>query len=258
MFELDVGTRALLKLILLPPGGLLVLLIVGWLLGRRLLGRFLVLLGIVGLYALSTPAVVARLAAQLETVPAPSAAEIRQSGAEAILVFMADVRRANPELAGADALSALSLQRIDHALALHRQTGLPLILAGGSVKGDTVPLARLGEEWLRDRAGVPVLALDTASRDTRENARNARELLRANGLGRVLLVTHAFHMPRALLAASEAGIDALPAPFAFIHRPPALQQPEEPGDWLPQASSLARSYLVLHELAGLGWQQLTH
>jgi uncharacterized SAM-binding protein YcdF (DUF218 family) len=254
--EPDVATRTILKLFVLPPGSLILLLLVGWLLARRPVGRLLILLGIIGLYGLSTPVVVDWLAGRLETIPAPSAEELRNSRADAILVLLAGVRRSNPELDGADALDSLSLERIDHALALHRQTGLPIVVSGGSVKGDTATLAELGADWLQRRTGVTALAVEGASRDTWENAAFSADIMENQGLGRALLVTHAFHMPRAMLSARAAGIDAIPAPFAFLHEPPALRQPREFGDWLPHPGTLGRSYLILHEMAGLVWYGL--
>ncbi len=254
--ELDVATRAILKLFVLPPGSLILLLLVGWLLIRRPIGRLLILLGIVGLYGLSTPVAVDWLAEHLETIPAPSAEELRNSRADAILVLLAGVRRSNAEYGGADALDARSLERIDYALALHRQTGLPIVLSGGSVQGDTSSLAELGADWLQGRAGVTALAVEDTSRDTWENAEFSADILEKQGLGRVLLVTHAFHMPRAMLSARAAGINAIPAPFAFLHVPPALRQPGEFGDWLPHPGRLGRSYLILHEMAGLVWYRL--
>jgi len=254
--DIDVGTRSILKLALLPPGALLLLLLVGWLFARRFIGRFLILLGIAGLYALSTPIGLNLLANQLETIPAPTPAQIKGSRADAILVFLAGARRHNPELGGADALGPLSLQRIDYALSLHRITGLPIVLSGGSVKGDTTPLAQLGSEWLQQRVGITALAIDDRSRDTHENARNSAELLQSLGIGRVLLVTHASHMPRARLSAQAAGIDAVPAPFAFEGAVPEPQASSELTDWLPQPGNLGRSYLILHEMAGLVWYGL--
>ena len=254
--DIDVGTRAILKLALLPPGALLLLLLIGWLFARRFMGRLLILLGIVALYALSTPVGLNLLASRLETIPALTAAQLRQTQADAILVFLAGVRRHNPELDGADAMGPSSLERIDYGLSLHRITGLPIILSGGSVKGDTTPLAQLGREWLQQRAGITSLAVDDQSRDTRENARESAKLLQAQGIRRVLLVTHAYHMPRSLLSARAAGIDAIPAPFAFEHVVPELQGPSEITDWLPQPGYLGRSYRILHEMAGLVWYGL--
>jgi len=254
--DIDVGTRATLKLILLPPGSLLIMLLLGWLFARRFFGRFLILLTGILLYALSTPVVLNLLASQLETVPPLTSHHIANTKADAIVVFMAGVRRHNPEFGGADTLGPMSLQRLSYGLFLHRQTGLPIILSGGSVKGDTTPLAQLGSEWLRQQAGVNPLGVDSLSHDTRENALNAAELLRARGLERVLLVTHAFHMPRALLSARAAGINAIPAPFGFESSPPELQGATKLRDWLPLAGYLGRSYLMLHEMLGLAWYGL--
>ena len=255
--DLDAGTRAILKLILLPPGGLLVLLAIGWLFARRFSGRLLILLATVAFYLLSTPAVVSWLGAQVETVPAPGTDRLKDSGADAILVLLAGMRPVNPELGGAPALSALSLARIDYGLALHRLTGLPIVLSGGSVKGDTPPLAEVGSQWLQDRAGIMPLAVETTSRDTWENARNSAELLKRLGLERILLVTHAYHMPRALLSMRSTGIQVVAAPFAFEHLPPEMQSPGIASDWLPHPGYLGRSYLMLHEMAGLVWYGLT-
>ncbi len=255
--ELDVLTRSLLKLFVLPPGALLLLLLIGWLFAKRVLGRVLILIAFLGFYLLSTPALLRTLASHVETIAAPEPAELRDSGAEAILVLMAGVRQINPELGGADALSTLSLERIDYGLALHRRTGLPILLSGGSVRGDTRPLAELGADWLQDRAGVKVVTVDSDSRDTWENARNSAETLHRLGIKRVLLVTHAFHMPRAMLSAKTAQIDAIAAPFAFKHTPAELAPPARPVDWLPQPGILGQNYLLLHEAAGLAWYRLS-
>ena len=255
--ELDVLTRSLLKLFVLPPGLLLLLLFTGWLFVKRLLGRMLILIAFLGFYLLSTPALLSSLASHAETIAAPDQSELQASGAEAILVLLAGVRRINPELGGASALSALSLERIDYGLALHRRTGLPILLSGGSVRGDSRPLAELGADWLQERAGVKVLAIDSDSRDTWENARNSAETLRRHGIGRVLLVTHAFHMPRAMLSAKAAQIDVIAAPFAFHHLPAELAPPTRLTDWLPQPGILGRNYLMLHEILGMAWYRLT-
>ncbi len=57
-------------------------------------------------------------------------------------------------------------------------------------------------------------------------------------------------------AIAAAGIDPIPAPFAFQHRPGGPDAGSEALDWAPQARSLANSYLVLHEIIGLVWYDL--
>ncbi len=252
--ELDVGTRAILKAWLLPPGILLILLLIGWLFARRAFGRVLLFFSVAVFYLLTTSFGVGWLANRVETIPATPLNTLNSGGGDAILVFLAGIREKNPELDGKDSLSNLSLERIDFALTLHRQTGLPVILSGGRLKYGTETLADLGREWLHRQAGVTPVALDNTSRDTWENAANSAQLLREIGLKRPLLVTHAYHMPRALFSTKAAGIDAVPAPFAFTHN--TQTSDFDASDWVPSAHNLSYSYLVLHEMVGLLWYRL--
>jgi uncharacterized SAM-binding protein YcdF (DUF218 family) len=251
--DLDVTTRAALKLLLLPPGILLAMLLIGWVFARKLFGRLLLLVAILLFYGLSTPVALDWLASQLETVPAQTVDELKRARADGILVFLAGSRENNPEYGGADALSPLSLARIDYALAVHRETGLPILLSGGRINERSRPLAELGADWLQQRAGVKPVAIDIASRDTWENAERSRELIERLGMNRVILVTHAFHMPRARLSARTAGLDVVPASFAFSHVPPEERDSYELKDWLPQPGVLGKNYLILHEILGLVW-----
>lgn len=254
--DVDVATRGWLKLILLPPGSLILILLIGWLFARHFFGRVLLLIGILSFWALSTSVGLSWLASQLETVPPLSPTQLKTSRADAIWVLLAGVSRLNPEFGGADRLTPASLERLDYGLWLHRKTGLPIVLSGGSVKGDTRPLAELGAEWLQHQAGVKPLAIDADSRDTWENAARSAALLHERNIERVLLITHAFHMPRALLSARAAGIDAVPAPFGYEHVPAELAPPIRLNDWVPQPGYLGRSYRILHEMLGLVWYGL--
>ena len=130
--ELDLATRALIKSLMLPPGALLVVLLFGWIFARSFFGRFVLLAAIAAFYAMTTTVFVQWLAEHVEVIPAPTSNEIRRAQADAILVFMGGRQRSNPELDGADTLSARSLERVGHALLLHKQTGLPIVLSGGS------------------------------------------------------------------------------------------------------------------------------
>jgi uncharacterized SAM-binding protein YcdF (DUF218 family) len=251
--DIDVTTRAALKLLVLPPGILLALLLLGWVFARKAFGRLLLLLGIGLFYGLSTPAALDWLAGQLETVPAKTFDELKRAGAEGILAFLASTRQDVEEYAGADGLSALSLARMDYALAVHRATGLPLILSGGARSDDNPAVATVAADWLEQRTGLTPAAVDAVSRDTWENAERSRELLEQLGMRRVILVTHAFHMPRARLSARTAGLDVVPAPFGLLHTPPENRESHKALDFLPQPGVLGQSYLVLHEIAGLVW-----
>jgi uncharacterized SAM-binding protein YcdF (DUF218 family) len=90
-----------------------------------------------------------------------------------------------------------------------------VIASGGALRkgpAETYAMAALLTAW-----GVPqeAIILETASRNTYENAINSKRLLEAHGLHQVLLVTSALHMPRALALFRALGIDAGPAPTDF-------------------------------------------
>ena len=81
------------------------------------------------------------------------------------------------------------------------------------------------------------------------------------GIRRVFLVTHAWHMPRALEVFEKAGVDAVPAPTGFVHKDPiragfGFEDRSTYGDWLPNAGALLKSYFALHEYLGRVWYRL--
>ena len=97
--------------------------------------------------------------------------------------------------------------------------------------------------------GVPAEAvwLEERSRNTRENALYTAEILKAQDIGPVLLVTSALHKPRALATFRAAGVKAIPAAtdFEVMPRPRVLL------DWLPDAEAFAASTRALKEYLGL-------
>ncbi|MCP3870831.1 MAG: YdcF family protein [Gammaproteobacteria bacterium] len=248
--------RSLVSTLVLPPNSLMLILIIGLLFWRRFSGRVLMWTGLVGLYLVSLPATNAWLAQYLEIHPAVSPAAAVRMDARGILVFMGDQSLDNPEYEGVAALSELSLQRMNYGLYLHRQTGLPLVLSGGVIGEASISLAELGSRWLKEQAGVEPLALETQSVTTRENAAFSGGLLRDRGLEPVLLVTHAYHMNRAVYSARASGLRVIPAPFDFFHRSGTFARPGKLSDWFPNAWSLAKNQRLLHEAIGLFWYRL--
>ena len=104
--------------------------------------------------------------------------------------------------------------------------------------------ATLLQEW-----AVPgqAILLENKSRNTRENALFSRQILQSRGASRILLVTSAFHMPRASAVFRKLGFQVIPAPANF-------QTAEDQGlllRILPSAESLAGSELALKEWLGL-------
>lgn len=141
--------------------------------------------------------------------------------------------------------------RVWHAARLFHAGKAPrMILSGGSMpwNGERRSEAEAMQRFLAD-LGVPsgALLLDGRSRNTHENAVYTAQILNEQGLGRVLLVTSALHMPRALATFQAAGVDAVAAPTDFEVMP----QPDHPLRWLPDSEALFASTRALKEY--LGW-----
>ena len=105
---------------------------------------------------------------------------------------------------------------------------------------------------LEDEFRVRVSWRESASHTTWENAQFSRVITERYDVTHILLVTHAWHMKRAVYSFEQAGFRVTAAPTAFIssHNPFKLM------DFLPQANALRDSALLLHEMLGLCWYRL--
>lgn len=246
----------ILKQWLLPPGGILLLIAIAFLLVRGTLGRLILFVAWSLLLIMSLPALAYPFIALLEQAPAVTPPRVADTGAGAIVVLGAGTYTDAPEYGG-DTVGPNSLLRIRYAAWLHRRTGLPVYVTGGP--GEDAP-GPVMAQVLRDEFQVPVAAVEDQSRTTWENASMTAPLLRAAGIGHVLLVTQAWHMPRAVAAFEREGVEVTPAPTYFIHRAPAKADDRPTTgkmvDWLPQASAFGYSAYAVHELIGQAYYRL--
>ena len=225
----------------LPPASLALAALLALLLLRGRAGRILALLALAALVLLSLPVVSMALLASLDVPPAASA-----EPPQAIVVLGGDVDRlADPPGA---TLGSLSLERVRAGAALHRQTGLPVLVTGGIVDDLPLTVGALMAESMTTDFNVPVRWTEAASPTTWENAEYSASMLSAAGVSRVFLVTHAWHMRRSLLAFRRVGIDAVPAPV----RPDSWPQ-FRASEFLPRPSAWIDSFFAVHEWVGLAY-----
>ena len=241
----------LATVLLVPPLNLALLAAFAFFLLRRRVGRAVVGTALVGLIVLSLPAVGQALLVSLERLPEPHAANPPAAPPGAIVVLSAELRYIRgPDSGLEDPLDAdigpLSLERVRAAAALHRRTGLPILVSGGIVHDEPVATATVMARSLTDDFGTPPRWVETRSRDTWENARFSADMLHAAGISTVYVVTHAWHMPRALLAFRQAGITAVPAPVRLDAWPSLTWR-----QFVPADSGWQLSYFGFHEWIGL-------
>lgn len=125
-----------------------------------------------------------------------------------------------------------------------------ILMSGGATVNsvaEAVPMQKLAE-----LLGVPsnAILLELRSKDTAEEA---REILPLVGNRPFILVTSAFHMPRAMGLFRHLGMKPIPAPSNYMGRwttqPFVMRIP-------PEADALVESEVAGHERLGMIWEHL--
>lgn len=207
----------------------------------RGVGTAVILVSSLCLYGAAAPALSSYL---LRLVEAQVPANVDLSAAQAIVVLGGDVRVGN----GADIpdrLGPLSYERLVWAAQAYRRLHLPVAVSGGRLPFAHVSEGALMKAALEKDFAVPVAWSDEHSRTTWENAVETARLLRPAGLTTVILVTHAWHLPRALWSFERVGFRALPWPA-----PRTALRAGSIGDFLPNLAALHDTFDALHELLG--------
>jgi uncharacterized SAM-binding protein YcdF (DUF218 family) len=121
-----------------------------------------------------------------------------------------------------------------------------IIVSGGSLLNQPPEMATSEAEAMRRfllDLGVPdgAIVSEGGSRNTIENIRNVRRMV---GDAPVALVTSAFHMPRAMRIARQAGLNAAAFPTDWSY-PVAIRPVWE--NWVPSADAMGGSIVSLRE-----------
>ena len=236
---------------LLPPLCFLLLLGLGIVFFHRRpkLARFTLLTLFILIYVCSTPYCTDASLHLLEVRHAPLHPPYAE--ADAIVILGGGSNFDAPEYAGQDTVSDTTLQRVRYAAVLQRATGKPILTSGGKPKGGKTGEAVQMRDVLEQELHVPVRWIDDDSDNTFENARNSYQMLHTQGIQRIYLVTHAWHMPRAMRAFQDAGFTVVAAPTAFT-----TGEHLGPMAFIPRAESLRDSKIFMHELIGLLWYRI--
>lgn len=235
---------------LLPPLGLLLAAMAGLAVGRShpRLGRTLVAGSLALLWVCSTPYFAEGALRLLEN--SVQAVDTKAKGADAIVVLGAGIYFNAPEY-GADTIKEAALVRLRYGAKLHRDTGKPILVTGGTPQGNEIAEALLMKIVLEQEFMIPVRWAESASNNTLENARYSFRLLQETGIKRIYLVTHAWHLPRSIMAFEAAGFEVVPAPTVFTTRYDTSVL-----DFVPKGSAMRNSAIFMHELVGLVWYRI--
>lgn len=244
--------------LVMPPVPFLLMILLGarLMFRRRLLAWGLLLSGCAGVWLMCTVAVGSALTNVLLLPPralSPSEiGELKRAPKTAIVVLGGGRSLLAPEY-GVSNLKPMSVERLRYGLWLARETALPVAFSGGVGHGarpgpsEAEIAARIAEREF----GRPLRWTETESRDTTENAFRSVTLLHREGIERIVLVTHGFHMRRAV-AAFERAQRSSGTPMKLLAAPMGLDAagPIVAGDWLPSSDGFERTRNALHEWLG--------
>ena len=223
-------------------------------LGRRRVGVALGAFSLAGLWLLATPQGAWLLAMPLERRHPPVPAQAAPV-ADAVLVLGGALAAPRPPQQPHISFRTAS-DRVWHAAALYRAGKARWVLvSGGNQPGDdsVAPEAEAMAEVLRALGvSASALRLDGRSRNTLENAAFSLPMVQLVGARRVLLVTSALHMPRALAVFESTfggrGITFIPA---STDADALGDEPRGVAAWLPDAKSLEWSTRAVKEYLGI-------
>jgi uncharacterized SAM-binding protein YcdF (DUF218 family) len=249
----------IVELFILPPGSIVAFAFLGFLiqLKWRWLGMAMVALSVAVLTGMSLPLTGRQLTAALEASTSPLYADVLQEArkkAGAIIVLGAGRYADAPEY-GADTVSRLALERLRYTARLHRQTNLPILVTGGATDSTERAEATLMRTTLQRDFQITPRWIEPQARNTMENAVYSRALLARAGIEQIILVTHAWHMRRALWSFQLAGFKVTPAPTAFN----TLSRRERGLlGYLPSAEGLYWTRKALRERLGYQWYRFKY
>jgi uncharacterized SAM-binding protein YcdF (DUF218 family) len=231
--------KALLRNLILPPAGPVLLATLGvFLIKRRpALARACLILGLGSLWLLSTPVVSDALTGLAERYPP---LDLRHaSGAQAIVILGGGGQITFAPEYGGPSAEPLLLAKLSYGAFVARKTGLPILITGSPIEASAMrdTLLRnfdIGAHWVDDQA-----------HDTFENARNSVRLLKTDGINRIVLVTRATHMWRAVHEFTAAGVEVVPAPVGILS-----QRGHGIVQYVPNPDALLHSHAAIYELLG--------
>lgn len=236
---------------LLPPSGFIILLAVGlflWLIRLRKTAAFCILLASVLLYFSSTPFVARKLIDPLQ-YQYDVLKEVPED-IQAIVVLAAGRIPIAREYTNLDTVNATSLERLRYASRLSKVHQLPIMLVGGSVNDERDSLSSIMKNVMETDFGVQATWLEEKSKNTYENAKFSKKILNDNSISKFLLVTHAYHMPRAMWCFEEVGLEPVAAPTVFYKRGATIPEIK---DYTPSTVALKKTRLAIHERLGKLW-----
>lgn len=238
----------ILESLLLPPGGLIIFGLLGALFSFTKIGKQLVFICLLLMYLLSTPYISSWMNNRLDKqYPAINPTLLKGAAPPQALVVLGGGYYGESVEYADTTIGPFFAERIRYAAWLSKRSGLPIIVSSG--RSDSPAAVRI----LKEEYGISNVLTEDASWTTDDNVRNLKPLLSSTGINKVGVITHGWHMPRAMWSFNAHGINAQAMPMGLLVKRPRIDKLDS---WLPSMTSLMRSRNVMHEFFGLLWYRM--
>ncbi|MDQ6984264.1 MAG: YdcF family protein [Ghiorsea sp.] len=242
--------------LLLPPGIFILFGLVSLIFWKKGWARLLLAFSLLCLWLLSTEPVRDVLTGPLELqYPAFSIEETL--GKRAVIVLLGGGIKENaPDYHNSDELSRFAMMRTIYAAKISEQTHFPIYTTGGTPLAQNVEAeGDVMKRWLIwfgiDETNIHS---ENQANTTWENALLTKNMLDEKYINTIVLVTSAWHMPRAVWCFEAQGLTVIPAPTDYLTK----QTTYDIRSFLPRWNVLDDSSQALHEYLGFLWYKLKH
>lgn len=245
--------QEIIKAWLIPPALNTILFVIGLVILRwhKTTGRLLIAVSVISLALVSTDYVASKLENSILAHPALVLEELPASKPLTIVVAGSSHHRRAIEY-GHPTPTSVSLKRLHYTAYLHRKTGYPVLLTGGLMNENQIHADVLAQSLIEEFK-TEVRWREIKSRSTDENAQFSAEILLPQKRNTILLVTHSYHMKRAVRSFEKVGFTVIPAPTVM----PGKLGIDNWRYWVPGPTGLQRSTDVIYEYFGLARDWLT-
>lgn len=220
---------------------------------RKRTSRVLMLVAVVWLFTVSASPVPVLLAKHLESrYSIVHAEEVALPGKPVHLLVLGGGHTNDARLPANNQLTLQALGRLAEGIRLHRQLpGSLLMTSGWSSSGKTTQAEVLARTGLLLGMDPVAVRMQTQPQNT---GMEASEYKRVYGdTARLVIVTSALHMPRAMYHFRQAGLEPLAAPTNHMVKDDGRNPCR---NWLPSANKIRMMESVVHEYEGLLYARL--
>jgi len=146
------------------------------------------------------------------------------------------------------------MERLRMGARLAKVTQAPILVSGGrpnqTISEDRSE-GKVMAQVLREEFGIKMVWVEGESNTTEENAKLSLKILKEQHIDTIYLVSNDLHLPRATYIFEKQGLHVIPAPVGFTSKRYFL-----PLDYFPSNDGFTRTRNILHELIGQIWYRI--